>query len=145
MIQITLSLPSMASARALLNSLPDDLMGNVSSIGATGEEAVATAKGNKEEVKPAKKQEVVKPEPASTTTTAEPAAAPEPKGENSVPQPASVEYPVLQKAVFALAAKSREEATKLVATFNVKTFKDLDPSRWAEALAAVNAKLAELG
>lgn len=141
MIQITLSLPSMASARALLNSLPDDLMGNVSSIGATGEEAVATAKGNKEEVKPSKKQEVVKPEPASTTTTAEPAAAPEPKVENSAP---AVEYPVLQKAVFTLAGKSRDAASAVAQSFGVKTFKDLTADKWADALAAVNAKLVEL-
>lgn len=141
MIQITLSLPSMASARALLNSLPDDLMGNVSSIGATGEEAVATAKGNKEEVKPAKKQEVVKPEPASTPTTAEPAVAPEPKVENSAP---AVEYPVLQKAVFTLAGKSRDAASAVAQSFGVKTFKELTADKWADALAAVNAKLAEL-
>lgn len=141
MIQITLSLPSMASARALLNSLPDDLMGNVSSIGATGEEAVATAKGNKEETKPAKKQEVVKPEAASTLTTAEPAAAPEPKVENSAP---AVEYPVLQKAVFTLAGKSRDAARAVAQSFGVKTFKELTADKWADALAAVNAKLAEL-
>lgn len=164
MIQITLSLPSMASARALLNSLPDDLMGNVSSIGATGEEAVATAKGNKAvtvtaaeviaerdatncsmaDAKKAviqKKQEVVKPEPASTTTTAEPAAAPEPKVENSAP---AVEYPVLQKAVFTLAGKSRDAASAVAQSFGVKTFKDLTADKWADALAAVNAKLAEL-
>lgn len=55
-----------------------------------------------------------------------------------------VEYPVLQKAVFALAAKSRDAASALVASFGVKTFKDLESERWAEALAAVKKKLEEL-
>lgn len=56
----------------------------------------------------------------------------------------SVEYPVLQKAVFALAAKSREAVMALAATFGVKSFKELDPGKYAEALTAVEAKTAEL-
>lgn len=55
-----------------------------------------------------------------------------------------VEYPVLQKAVFALAGKSREAAASVAAGFGVKTFKELPAEQWADALAAVNAKLAEL-
>lgn len=70
------------------------------------------------------------PTPASDTTP--PAAAP------------SVEYPVLQKAVFALAGKSRDAAAAVAASFGVKTFKELDSTKWADALAAVNAKLAEV-
>lgn len=56
----------------------------------------------------------------------------------------SVEYPVLQKAVFALAGKSREAAAALAASMGVKTFKELPEAKWAEALAAVTAKLVEL-
>lgn len=55
-----------------------------------------------------------------------------------------VEYPVLQKAVFALAGKNREAAGAVAASFGVKTFKELSADKWADALAAVNAKLAEL-
>lgn len=55
-----------------------------------------------------------------------------------------VEYPVLQKAVFALAGKSREAAAAVAASMGVKTFKELPADKWAEALVAVNAKLAEL-
>lgn len=55
-----------------------------------------------------------------------------------------VEYPVLQKAVFALAGKSREAAAAVAASFGVKTFKELPAEQWADALAAVNAKLAEV-
>lgn len=72
--------------------------------------------------------------PASTAAAASPAPAPVP----------AVEYTVLQKAVFTLAGKSREAAAAVAASFGVKTFKDLPADKWADALAAVNAKLAEL-
>lgn len=75
--------------------------------------------------------------PASTAAASSPASAAEP------PAPA-VDYPTLQKAVFALAGKSREAAAAVAASFGVKTFKDLPADKWADALAAVNAKLAEL-
>lgn len=55
-----------------------------------------------------------------------------------------VEYAALQKATVSLALRSRAAATEVVSAFGVNTFKDLDPARWAEALNAVNAKLAEL-
>lgn len=74
--------------------------------------------------------------PASTAAASSPAPAP-------APAPA-VEYTVLQKAVFTLAGKSREAAAAVAASFGVKTFKDLPADKWADALAAVNAKLAEL-
>jgi len=75
--------------------------------------------------------------------SAAPAAAP-----TTAPAASSsseVDYPTLQKAVFALANKDRAAASALVGSFNVKTFKELDSSKWGDALAAVNAKLAELG
>jgi hypothetical protein len=56
----------------------------------------------------------------------------------------SVDYPTLQKAVFALAGKSRDAATAVASSFGVKTFKELPEAKWAAALVAVNAKLAEL-
>lgn len=73
------------------------------------------------------------------TAAASPASSPE-----ASPSPAAVEYSVLQKAVFTLAGKSREAAAAVAASFGVKTFKELDATRWAEALAAVNAKIAEV-
>lgn len=69
-----------------------------------------------------------KPEPEATTSSAKPSA--------------SVDYPTLQKAVFALAGKSRESAAAVAASMGVKTFKELPEARWAEALAAVNNALA---
>jgi hypothetical protein len=53
-----------------------------------------------------------------------------------------VDYPTLQKAVFALAGKSRESAAAVAASMGVKTFKELPESKWADALVAVNAALA---
>ena len=84
--------------------------------------------------------------PAKTAVESSPTAAPV-----EAAQPAStaatdkVDYPTLQKAVFTLAGKSRDAATALAASFGVKTFKELPESKWAEALAAVQSKLAELG
>jgi hypothetical protein len=86
--------------------------------------------------------------PAATPTaspTASPASSQKPAGEAPKADGAKVEYKDLQQAVMKLAGKSRDEAAALVATFNVKTFKELPEDKWAEALAAVNAKLAELG
>jgi hypothetical protein len=56
----------------------------------------------------------------------------------------SVDYPTLQKAVFALANASREAAGEVAQSFNVKTFKELPAAQWLDALTAVNTKLAEL-
>lgn len=56
-----------------------------------------------------------------------------------------VEYQDVKNAILALATRNRDAASALVTSFNVKTFKDLTPDKWASALAAVQAKLAELG
>ena len=58
--------------------------------------------------------------------------------------PAAVDYPTLQKAVLALAGKSREAAAAIAASFGVKTFKELTKDKWADALEAVNERLAIL-
>ena len=91
------------------------------------------------------------PAPTPTTTTAatespKPAAAATPAAQTASSEKAadSVDYPTLQKAVFALANANREAAGEVAATFGVKTFKELDASKWADALAAVTAKLESL-
>lgn len=107
--------------------------------------------------KPAGAKRATDPAPGPTTAEAAGAAAPEKTVAESAPAAASaasdapastaatdVDYPTLQKAVFALAGKSRTAAAEVVASFNVKTFKDLEPAQWGKALAAVNAKLAEV-
>lgn len=133
MIKLTLHFSSVAAARKALNELPEDLFAHVGEITPAPE-------------KPAPKQKaepkVAKPEPVVTPPTVEAPAVLEQKAESSAP---AVDYPTLQKAVFALAGKSREAASEVAKSFGVPTFKTLDESRWAEALAAVNAKIAELG
>jgi hypothetical protein len=57
----------------------------------------------------------------------------------------AIDYSVLQKAVFALAGKSRETMVEMCAARGVKTFKELPADQWADALAEVNAALAKLG
>lgn len=64
------------------------------------------------------------------------------------PSPAdqsAVKYDDLKAAVFKLAGKSRDAAIAINKQFGVATMKELAADRWAEALAAVNAKLVELG
>ncbi len=53
-------------------------------------------------------------------------------------------YATLQAAVFKLAGKNRDAVPPLLAQFGVASFKDLDPSRWAEAHGIVNECLAAL-
>lgn len=109
---------------------------------------------------------------ASTAATTDQATAGEPGNVAAAPsEPAApaastasssapVEYPALQKAVFTLAGKSRDAATEVAKSFGVKTFKELaanpdadpkvtpyvekEPGLFAKALAAVEAKIAEL-
>lgn len=82
-----------------------------------------------EKAKPEVVQE--KPEPAATPETASTTASTAP----------SVDYPTLQKAVFALAnAKGRDAVVELLKSqFNVNSAKELAAEQYADALAAVNA------
>lgn len=86
--------------------------------------------------------ETADPKPAATPAS-QPAAAPASTA-SSEKASASLDYATLQKAVFTLANTSREAAGEVAASFGVKTFKELDASKWGEALAAVNAKLESL-
>ena len=131
MIQVTLSFPDKA---AMLAYFADASL-------AVGPEKVATVKKSAPApVAASNPQPVVKQESAPTTE-----AQPDPKpvaSTDSSPKPsASVDYPTLQKAVFALAGKSREAAGAVAASMGVKTFKELPEDKWAEALAAVNVAL----
>jgi len=76
--------------------------------------------------------EVNKPVPKKAAVSSSVAASP------------TVDYPTLQKAVFALANASRDAASEVAASFKVKTFKELSQDQWAPALTAVNLKLESL-
>lgn len=132
MISITLNFKSIEAARAALLEIPLSAL-------AGGEDSKQAA-----EVKPAKaakpaKQEPVQEAAPAPEVTAEPQAA-----EAPTEAPTAVDYPTLQKAVFALAALNREAVIATAGSFGVKTFKELDQSKWAAALEAVQAKVAEL-
>lgn len=140
MIQITLNFTTLALAIAALNQLNGSQLGAATIIDTdTGKAPAPAPKPARAEKAPAAPAPTpAAPAPSAPTAEAAPAAAPAEK-----PAP-SVDYPTLQKAVFALAGKSREAAGAAAAAFGVKTFKDLDSGRWGEALAAVQAKTAEL-
>lgn len=126
MISITLNFKSIEAARAALLEIPLSAL-------AGGEDSKQAA-----EVKPAKTAKPAKQE-AAPEVKAEPQAA-----EAPTEAPTAVDYPTLQKAVFALAALNREAVIATAGSFGVKTFKELDQSKWAAALEAVQAKVAEL-
>lgn len=132
MISITLNFKSIEAARAALLEIPvTALVGGVE------------ADKQNAEVKPAKAAKPAKQEPVKAT---EAVAAKEetPVVEAPAEAPTAVDYPTLQKAVFALAALNREAVIATARSFGVKTFKELDQSKWAAALEVVQAKVAEL-
>ncbi len=142
MIQVTLNFPDQAALVAFFTA-------NTGAVSAPEKAAVA-------DINPGKPKPAATPaataaaQPASAAPAAESPSDPKPAAAGTPAAPAassekpaaSVDYPTLQKAVFSLAGKSREKAAEVAASFGVKTFKDLDQSKWADALAAVNVALA---
>jgi hypothetical protein len=161
MIQITLNFSSIEAARAALLEIPSSVLVGTADVpkAAQAQEPAAGQATAKADAAP-KKTAAAKPQAAAsvaaesqastavTTEGNEAAATPTAASPSPTAQSASsstpVEYPVLQKAVFTLAGKSREAAASIAAEFKVKTFKELSQDQWAAALEAVNAKLAEL-
>lgn len=91
---------------------------------------------------------VAKADPKVETPKQEPAAATSAQGAAAASTASVVvDYATLQKAVFALANKSREAAGEVAASLGVANFKGFEQNAEGRsaALAAVNAKLAELG
>ena len=167
MIAITLNFKSIEAARQALLEIPstslvDGSTAEVAAEVAAIKKAKAAAQAATSPATATKPAASDKKTPASDTspTTSSAAAAGASEGnaaagssEQEAPAAStassseaspSVEYPVLQKAVFALAGKSREAAAAVAASMGVKTFKELPQDKWAEALTAVTAKLAEL-
>lgn len=139
MIQLTLTFVSIEAARAALLEIPANAL-----VGGQAQEPEAPkpVKAPKAEKAPAPAPAPT-PEPEPVVAVSAPVAPAVSTASLSEPSP-SVDYPTLQKAVFALAGKSREAAAEVAASMNVKTFKELGQGAWAGALLAVNAKLAEL-
>ncbi len=167
MIAITLNFKSIEAARQALLDIPSSSLANGPEPEAAQEtksapkaqKAAATATSPGTAAKAAASE--TKTPASGTSPTASSAAASGASEGNAAAEPSaqeataaqtassgeaskSVDYPTLQKAVFALAGKSREAAAAVASSFGVKTFKELPEGKWAEALAAVNDKLAEL-
>ncbi len=135
MIAITLNFKSIEAARQALLDIPSTALVGGPAAEPTPETEVAAPKAT------------AAPKAASGASEGNGAAgsfAQEAPAASTASSSEPVEYPVLQKAVFALAGKSREAAAGVAGSFGVKTFKELPQDKWADALAAVNAKLAEL-
>jgi hypothetical protein len=166
-IAITLNFKSIEAARQALLDIPSSALANGPEPEAVQEtkpapkaqKAAATATSPATAVKAAAPE--TKTPASDTSPTASSAAASGASEGNGVAAPStqeapaaqtassdaaskSVDYPTLQKAVFALAGKSREAAAAVAGSFGVKTFKELPEAKWADALAAVTDKLAEL-
>lgn len=169
MIAITLNFKSIEAARQALLEIPSSSLVEAADSPKPAQ-APAPAASTTAKAGAASKKTAAEPAPtaasaeaapqAPTAATASPATAsqPDPKpaagasapatpAASTVSSPAptsSVDYPTLQKAVFALAGKSRDAAAAVAASMGVKTFKELSQDKWAEALGAVQEKLAEL-
>lgn len=144
MITVTLTFTSIDAAVRALREIPESAL-------AGAPVAAPVVKDEAPDPKPTKASKASKPaaEPvaAQPQTTAGREEAPVPAAAAAQPEPApapTVEYATLQKAVFALAAKSREAAAAIAQSFGVKTFKELPAELWGAAYAAVTAKLAEI-
>ncbi len=163
MIQLTLQFNSIEAAIAALREIPASTLANTALVSTDSPKPVAaqkaasgpaTAKADAAPTKtaaekaPAAASAETQPQ-ASTAATTDPKPAAEASAQaapaaSTASSSAPVEYAVLQKAVFTLAGKSREAAGAVAQSFGVKTFKELPEAKWAAALAAVQAKTAEL-
>lgn len=160
MIAITLNFKSIEAARQALLDIPSSAL-----VGGPAPEAVAeapkptaaakAAASRATATKPAASEEKTPASDTSATTSSAAASGasegnvaaastPAPAAETSTSPASSIDYATLQKAVFALAGKSREAAAAVAASMGVKTFKELPADKWSEALGAVQEKLAEL-
>jgi hypothetical protein len=128
MIQVTLNFKTIEAARQALLDIPVSAL-----VGGPEPEEVELPKPVKA-AKPAPEPvDVPLPVIVAPVEVQAPAAA-----------PVVIEYSTLQKAVLALAGKSRDAAAAIAASFGVKTFKELAQDKWADALEAVNERLAIL-
>lgn len=150
MIAITLNFKSIEAARQALLDIPSSALVNSPEPEAEVEvpKQAAARKAAPAATSPATATKPAAPEkksPASDTSATTSSAAASGASEEKAAAAPAIDYAMLQKAVFALAGKSREAAAAVAAGFGVKTFKELPADKWAEALGAVQEKLAELG
>jgi hypothetical protein len=144
MIQITLQFTSVETAIAVLRGIPENAFSAALVIeqATPGKDKPAPEKAAPAKVTKAAETKVEKSEPAAP---AEGSAAADTKADAPAQDDEEpLAYAVLQKAVFALAGKSREAAMALNKEFGVSHMKDLPEGLRRKALAAAEAKLLEL-
>ena len=168
MIAITLNFKSIEAARQALLEIPSSSLVEAADSPKPAQAPAPAASPTTAKAGAASKKTAAEPAPtaasaetapqAPTAATASPETVAEGKPAAAASAPAtpaastasssepskSVDYPTLQKAVFALAGKSRDAAAAVAASMGVKTFKELGQDKWAEALGAVQEKLVEL-
>jgi len=140
MIKVTLEFANQAELLAYFSApVPEKVKISATKPSPKAEPGIALESG---EFIPA--SELNKPAPKAVAVSTAQAPTPAPAASPSAAASPTVDYPTLQKAVFALANASREAASEVAASFNVKTFKELSQDQWAPALTAVNTKLESL-
>lgn len=148
MISITLNFKSIETARQALLEIPQSALAGAEAAQAKEEASPKPPKATPAATPVAAASGKPTAEAAVAAAPAKTVAEPAPTAASAEAKPqastAAIEYPVLQKAVFALAGKSREAAAAVAASLGVKTFKELPADKWSEALGAVTEKLAEL-
>lgn len=147
MIQVTLTFSSIALAVAALAKIDAESATIAGTAIATAKDSSSGKPAPATQAKPAAGKATAKGGDAPASTAAEaPAAAASAVTEQSASTAAetaapTIDYALLKAAVFELSGKNQPKLAEIAASFGVKTFKDLAPAKWADALAAVNAAL----
>jgi hypothetical protein len=169
MLTVTIQFSDVAAARAALTRLLDGSPGVVSYTVPTPAPAVAltlvqsdgpaTEAPGKPEATPAPAARRVRSQPTAEAGPSPAADAPVPATEKPAAQPstaqaaaassadekpAGVQYADLQAAVIKLCQIDKSRALPIAQGLGAATFKLLPMDKWAEALAKVNATIAEL-
>jgi hypothetical protein len=147
MIQVTLSFNSIAAAVAELSKIDPAALSATHATEVVTKEPQVGKPAPATQAKPAAGKTTAKAADAPASTASAPAPVAAQSAETA--QPAStaaeappIDYALLKAAVFELSGKNQPKVAEIAAAFGVKTFKDLAPAKWADALAAVKAALA---
>jgi hypothetical protein len=147
MIQVTLSFNSIAAAVAELSKIDPAALSATHATEVVTKEPQVGKPAPATQAKPAAGKTTAKAADAPASTASAPAPVAAQSAETA--QPAStaaeaaptIDYALLKAAVFELSGKNQPKLAEIAASFGVKTFKDLAPAKWADALAAVKAAL----
>jgi hypothetical protein len=147
MIQVTLTFSSIALAVAALAKIDAESATIAGTAIATAKDTSAGKPAPATQAKGAAGKATAKggDAPASTAAESAPAAASAetvPPASTAAEAAPTIDYALLKAAVFELSGKNQPKLAEIAASFGVKTFKDLAPAKWADALVAVKGALA---